>query len=625
MSIHVRSTIRLIRRYSRQYGALSDQDLKQRSLSLKYEAMTGKRLDNLVPQAFGLVTEAVRRTLGLSHYDVQLTCGIQLVAGHIAEMKTGEGKTLTAALPVFLHGLSGRGVHVATVNDYLAKRDHDELQDVYRMLGLTSGVIQGDDTPEVRAQAYRKDVTYASSKEFGFDFLRDQIKRSQLTSGGRDREPVGEDSFVQRPLNFVLVDEADSILIDEARTPLIIGMLDREEESVKQACYVWAQGIAAEFEEGIDFAYSHEKKSVELTLTGRGRMRSLLQNDLTSKVTIRELYDYVQNAIKVRRDFHLDQNYAVVDDEVVILDEFTGRPAEGRQWQGGIHQSVEAKEGVSITPATRQAAMVTVQSFFQQYRTMACMTGTAWTSRREFAKLYQKKVCRIPCHRPIQRVALPVKLFSSFDTKMDAVATEVKAMLAAGRSVLVGTRSVETSEKLSAILNNFGIDHRVLNARHIASEAEVVAAAGQPGAVTVATNMAGRGTDIKLHPDVKKAGGLHVIMTEIHDNERIDWQLIGRGARQGDPGSYRIFVAMDDEILDSGFGPQSAATIRKKFQRKAGGQEAASRSLFRFHRQAQKRVEHKQMVDRMILQKHHSEREERLSDTGQNPWLDVVS
>jgi len=249
MSIHVRSTIRLIRRYSRHYRTLSDQDLKQQSLSLKYEAMTGKRMENLVPQAFGLVTEAARRTLGLTHYDVQL----------------GEGKTLTAALPVFLHGLSGRGVHVATVNDYLAERDHDQLKDVYSLLGLTAGLIQGDDEPEVRAQAYRKDVTYGDSKQFGFDFLRDQIKKSQRSSGGTDRGPMGEDSFVQRPLNFVLVDEADSILLDEARTPLIIGMMDREAESIKQACYAWAQEVATEFKEDDDYSYNFDQKKVELT------------------------------------------------------------------------------------------------------------------------------------------------------------------------------------------------------------------------------------------------------------------------------------------------------------------------------------------------------------------------
>lgn len=613
----VKATIRRIRRYSRQYATLTDADLKQQGLGLKYLAMVGRSIEQLIPQGFALVMQATKRCLNVEHYDVQLACGIHLVAAKIAEMKTGEGKTLTAALPVFLHALSGRGVHVATVNDYLAKRDHDELKPIFEMLGLSVGVVTRDATPDERAIAYRRDITYGSSKEFGFDFLRDRLKRLQSSSDGAstNAQPV------QRPLNFVLVDEADSILIDEARTPLIIGMIDREEEQVKQACYLWATRAAPNFVEDIDFTYDRQRQKVNLNVAGRQRLRELPQDKFTQSVSIRELNDVLENAIKVRRDFQLDRDYAVVADKVVIIDEFTGRPADGRQWQGGIHQSVEAKENIPITPATRQAATVTVQSFFRQYRQMAGMTGTAWTSRREFRKVYRKSVVRIPCHRPVRRNERPVKIFSSADTKFQAIAAETLDMLSQGRSVLIGTRSVDKSERLSVALTSARIEHRVLNANNLPQEAEIIAAAGQPNAVTVATNMAGRGTDIKLHPSVKSAGGLHVILTEIHESARIDWQLIGRGARQGDSGSFRIFVSLDDELIESAFGPRRAERIRKI----AGSRSThIRRSAFAHFKNAQRKLERKHLVDRMILLKRDRDRQERLFETGQDPWLDVV-
>ena len=617
MPTHIKSTIRLIRRYSRQYATLSDAELQKQSLGLKYQAMVGRSIEQLIPQGFALVMQATRRCLKVEHYDVQLECGIHLVAGKVAEMKTGEGKTLTAALPVFLHALSGRGVHIATVNDYLAERDHDELQPIFEMLGLSVGVVTRDATPEQRAIAYRRDITYGSSKEFGFDFLRDRLKRLQNSSGGA----VGEAQLVQRLLNFVLVDEADSILIDEARTPLIIGMIDREEEQVKQACYQWATEAADDFGEDVDFTYDRQRQKVDLTVAGRQRLRELQQNPFTRTVSIRELSEMLENAIKVRRDFQLDRDYAIVGDKVVIIDEFTGRPADGRQWQGGIHQSVEAKEGIAITPATRQAATVTVQSFFRQYRQMAGMTGTAWTSRSEFRKVYKKMVVRIPCHRPVRRTELPVKIFRNFDTKLQAVAAETLEMLSSGRSVLIGTRSVDKSERLSAALTSAGIEHRVLNAKNLPQEAEIITAAGQPNSVTVATNMAGRGTDIKLHSSVKSAGGLHVILTEIHESARIDWQLIGRGARQGDPGSFRIFVSLDDELIESAFGPIRAERIRNM----AGSNSShVRRAAFAHFKNAQRKLERKHLVDRMMLLKRDRDRQERLFETGQDPWLDVV-
>ena len=611
------STIRKIRQLSNSLQSLDDEKLKQESLGLKYKAMSGASLKTLIPRGFALVVEAAQRHLGYSHYDVQLLCGINLVLGHVAEMKTGEGKTLTASLPIFLHALAGRGAHVTTVNDYLAERDLEILKPVYDALGMSSSVVVGAMDSTQRAMAYRKDITYGSAKEFGFDFLRDRLKRLNLRDGGIEPSP---ESLVMRGLHYVLVDEADSILIDEARTPLIIGMVDRAEEAISRDCFHWAAESADTFVEEQDFTYDHMKQKVELTLEGRNRLRQLKQNNGTRQVSIRELYEYMENAIKVRRDFHLDKNYAIQEGKIVIIDEFTGRPAEGRQWQNGIHQSVEAKEGVEITPATRQAARITVQNFFRRYRFLSGMTGTAWTSRREFKKVYKKKVVRIPTHRPVDRTTLPVRLFADFESKMEAVADEVVALLKQGRAVLIGTRSVEKSEKLSELLKQRGVIHRILNAKQIEREAEIVKSAGQPQAVTVATNMAGRGTDIKLHPSVRDSGGLHVILTEIHESQRIDWQLIGRGSRQGDPGSFRIFVAMDDEILEMGLGPKPAT----RFQEKHAKSNHIHRSEYRHFLKAQQKCERKHLVDRMMLLRQDKDRQEQLFESGQDPYLDVV-
>lgn len=611
------TTIRRIRQLSERAQSYDDARLREESLGLKYRAMTGTRLQRLVPQGFALVVEATRRLYGISHYNVQLECGIRLVNGNIAEMKTGEGKTLTAALPTFLHALAGRGAHVVTVNDYLATRDQELLEPIYSALGLSSSVITRDMDPGERSRAYRKEITYGTAKEFGFDFLRDRMKRLRLNVSGLEPSP---DSLVMRSLHFALVDEADSILIDEAGTPLIIGMIDQAEADVAQDCYDWASNCASDFVEDKDYTYDHMKRKVELTAAGRNRLRQIPQNNGTRQVSIRELYEYMENAIKVQRDFQLDKNYAIRDGKIVIIDEFTGRPAEGRQWQKGIHQSVEAKEGVEITSETRQAARVTVQNFFRKYTFLSGMTGTAWNARREFRKVYKKKVVRIPTHKSTRREQLPLRVFPDFDSKMNAIADEIVNVIKQDRAVLVGTRSVEKSERLSNLLKERGVIHRVLNARHLAREAEIVEQAGQIQAVTVATNMAGRGTDIKLHETVQRNGGLHVVLTEIHESGRIDWQLIGRGSRQGDRGSYRIFVAMDDEILKLGLGPRKAKQLAEKYRKT----KAVPRSAFRFFQLAQRKAERKHLVDRMILLKQDKDRQEKLFETGQDPYLDVV-
>ena len=597
----------------------SDEELQQKGLSLKYQASTGAKLQKLIPPAFALVCESARRTVNMVPYKVQLYGAIQIANGHVAEMKTGEGKTLTATLPTFLHSLFDRGAHVVTVNDYLAQRDVEIMGPIYQRLGMSVGLVTADLDPGRRSAAYRSNITYGTAKEFGFDFLRDRMKLASSSS-----RLASKSDLVMRDLRYVLVDEVDSVLVDEARTPLIIGITDAEEEKKKQDCFRWAAKHAAEFIEDTDYQYEHDRRKVSLNLPGVEKVRNLPQSDSTRKFPMRQLYEFVENAIKVRRDFLLDEQYVVQDGKVAIVDEFTGRIAEGRQWQLGIHQAVEAKENLEITPATRQGATITLQAFFRRYEFFGGMSGTIWTSRREFKKVYSKKVVRIPTNRPVDREQMPARIYSDFESKMAAVVEEVQAMQAQGRAVLIGTRSVDKSEWLSHSLAGLGIEHEVLNAHNNESEAEIVAKAGQPGRITVATNMAGRGTDIKLEDSVRKSGGLHVILTELHESQRLDWQLIGRGSRQGDPGSFRIFVAMDDEILLKGLGPKKSSALLKRFSSQQFAGKLLSRSLFKHFTSAQAKLERRHLVDRMILLKQDKERQERHFEMGLDPFCDVV-
>ena len=602
-----------IRRRAAQLQNETDESLKQLGLELKYRAMTKVPVNKLIPEAFALVVEAARRHLDMVHYDVQLLCGVQMAFGRIAEMKTGEGKTLTASLIGYLYALHGQGMHVVTFNDYLAERDCELLRPVYEALGLSCGVLKENLPPDQRKEIYRRDITYGSAKEFGFDFLRDRLAISQ---SGNPK------AGVMRGTHYALVDEADSIMIDEARTPLIIGMVNPAETATTQNCCRWAADVADTFVENTHYTYDHVKQSVELTDAGIRKCRSLPENDSTKTISIQQLYTYVKNAIKVYRDFHRDKNYAVIDDEIVIIDEFTGRPAEGRQWQQGIHQAVQAKENLEVTPTTRQAATITIQSYFNLYDHLCGMTGTAYTSRREFKKVYQKKVARIPTHRPIDRKQLPTQVFQTATQKFDAIAEQIALLVQQGRPVLIGNRSVGASEMLSAALSQRGIKHSVLNAKFLEQEADIVESAGQPGRVTVATNMAGRGTDIKLHPEVKTNGGLHVILTELHESQRIDWQLIGRGSRQGDPGTYQIFLSLEDEILRLGLGPAKAAKLKKRF---AGRRNVSTRETLSFFKQAQRKTERRYLTDRLIVQKQDTDRQKSHFETGQDPYLNVVS
>ncbi|MHB8954877.1 MAG: preprotein translocase subunit SecA [Pirellulaceae bacterium] len=614
--------------YESELQQLDDRVLKKRSLSLRFRAKSGESLPRLLPEAFALVREAACRILQLRHFDVQMLGGIALFHGRIAEMDTGEGKTLTATLPMYLHALMGKGAHLATVNDYLAARDAQTMGPVYELLGLTVGVIQTADRQDQRRRAYACDLTYGTAKEFGFDFLRDRLLLRRmgrtlddfLGDGSSQRWDDSGEQPVQRGAHFALVDEADSILIDEARTPLIIGSLGDKARDQVVATYRWAADHAPQFVEEEDYEYDHDTRKVELTAEGRQKMRALPAPELLRGVGLIDLYEYTERAIKVYRDFHLDRQYVVRDDEIVIVDEFTGRLAEGRKWRDGIHQAIEAKEKVEVTVPTGQAARITIQDLFLRYRFLAGMTGTALTSAGEFRKIYRTRVVRVPTNRPVKRQRLSTRVFGTSHQKWAAVVQEVKELHAAGRPVLIGTRSIDKSQILSQLLSEAGIRHCVLNANEIAKEAEIVALAGGRAEVTVATNMAGRGTDIKLGPNVAEMGGLQVIGTEMHDAARIDRQLYGRCGRQGDPGSYRQYLALDDEIIRNGLGPKYAEKTEKLGLQAAGAVDRYVRIFLR----AQRKVERKHLRDRKMLLHHEKERKKMQREMGQDPFLDTA-
>ncbi len=608
---------------------LSDYELRKRSLALRYRARSGEPLARLLPEAYALVREAGRRKIHMRHFDVQILGGIAMFHRSIVEMRTGEGKTLTATLPMYLHALAGKGCNLATVNDYLARRDAEWMGPIYKALGLTVGVIQTQMPQPQRRKAYACDVTYGTAKEFGFDFLRDRLLLRRIREGQNDLlgamlgdgSTAGHEKPVQREPYFALVDEADSILIDEARTPLIISALPTEEEKLAVECYKWSASVIHEFVEDLDYEYDHEKKTAELTREGRQKVRVLPKPEAMDTVGMFHIYQYIERAVKVDREFIRDRQFVIRDGEVVIVDEFTGRMAEGRKWRDGIHQAVEAKEGVEVTVDTGQAARITVQDFFLRFENLAGMTGTARDSARELRKIYKCRVVAIPTNRPLIRTRLPDLVFGNSDAKWDAVVEEVCRLNAEGRPVLIGTRSIDKSEHLSQLLEEKGIEHQVLNAHHIEAEAEIVARAGLRGKVTVSTNMAGRGTDIKLGEGIAEAGGLHVICTEMHDSARIDWQLRGRCGRQGDPGTFRQYLALDDELLFSGLGPKKS----KRYEEQGKESNGSFDRMFRIFRRSQKKVERRHFRDRKALMYFEKQRKKMQHQMGQDPYLDTPS
>ena len=574
-----------------------------------------------------MVREAGRRALNMRHYEVQLLGGIAMHHGSIAVMQTGEGKTLTATLPIYLAALAGKGAHLATANDYLAARDADLMRPVYDVLGMTVGVVQSDTSRSQRRIAYAADVTYSTAKEFGFDFLRDRLHLRQLEEGhtsliaalvgqGGDQSSLKP---VQRELNFMLVDEADSILIDEARTPLIVSSTPDGQIETKEALYRWAAKVCSQFQEDVHFEQQEDGKAITLNTEGRRLTRSLPHNDLVKQVPAVDIYDQVEQAIFVDQHYIRGRQYVIREGEVVIVDEFTGRLAEGRKWRAGLHQAIEAREGLEISFETGEAARVTIQDLFLKYDRLCGMTGTAASSATELRKIYSVRVDQIPTNRPPQRKQLPDLVYSTAEQKWKAIADEVEMIHKTGRPVLIGSRSIDKSERLSKLLDELGIEHEVLNAKNIAREAEIVAAAGEFGRVTVATNMAGRGTDIKLSKTALELGGLHVICSELHESARIDRQLIGRCGRQGDPGSFRFFMSLEDDIIRSGYGDK----VADKF---ASMERFKPQTLARFasmFRKAQQKIERRYFRARKMLLHQEKMRQDVQREMGQDPYLDT--
>lgn len=537
-----KDTDRELRRYWRivekinelepEISRLSDEELANKTLEFKDKLRQGATLDDIMIPAFAVVREVAKRKVNMRPFDVQLIGAIVLHEGKIAEMKTGEGKTLVATMPAYLNALTGEGVHIVTVNDYLAKRDRYWMGPIYEALGLKVGLLQHDSTPTERREAYNSDITYGTNTEFGFDYLRDNMSLSR-------------EELVQRDFNYAIVDEVDSILIDEARTPLIISGVA---EKPTRLYYQFAQ-IARNLIRDVDYTVDEKLKTVILTETGIRKVEKMLGIDNLYTVGDVDYPAYLMAALKAKELFKKDVDYVVKDGEVIIVDEFTGRLMYGRRYSDGIHQAIEAKEGLKIRQEAQTLASITLQNYFRMYKKLAGMTGTAATEADEFLKIYGLEVVVIPTHKPMIRIDHPDAVYKTEKAKFKAIINEITELYKIGRPVLVGTRSIEKSELLSSMLKRLGIPHQVLNAKYHEKEAEIIAKAGQKGSVTIATNMAGRGVDIVLGEGVVELGGLHIIGTERHESRRIDNQLRGRAGRQGDPGSSRFYVSLEDELM----------------------------------------------------------------------------
>ena len=530
-------------------AAMSEEELKGQTEKFKNRLAQGETLDDLLPEAFATVREAAKRELGMEHFPVQLIGGIVLHQGRIAEMRTGEGKTLVSTCPAYLNALAGNGVHVVTVNDYLAKRDSEWMGRVHRYLGLTVGTVLNEMSTEERQAAYACDITYVTNNELGFDYLRDNMA-------------IYKSQQVLRGLNYCIIDEVDSVLIDEARTPLIIS---GKSSKLYELCDILAQQLergeeSAEFskinailgeeiEETGDFIVNEKEKTVNLTQQGVEKVEKYFHINNLADAENLEIQHNIILALRAHNLMFRDKDYVVKDDEVLIVDEFTGRIMNGRRYSDGLHQAIEAKEHVQVKRESRTLATITFQNFFNKFKKKAGMTGTAQTEEKEFRNIYSMDVIQIPTNRPVQRIDLDDAVYKSKKEKFQAVVDEIQAIHETGAPVLVGTIAIETSELLSSMLRKRGIKHNVLNAKFHEQEAAIVAEAGVHGAVTIATNMAGRGTDIKLDDEAKAAGGLHIVGTERHESRRIDNQLRGRAGRQGDPGQSQFFISLEDDLM----------------------------------------------------------------------------
>lgn len=515
-----------------QMQQLSDEELKAQTPKLKERIAQGATTAELLPEAFATIREASKRVLGMRHFDVQLMGGIALYNGSISEMKTGEGKTLTATLPLYLVALEGKGAHVVTVNDYLAKRDALEMGVLYNWLGLSVGCILSQISDEERQVAYRADITYGTNNEFAFDYLRDNMKFSL-------------EEYVQRAHHFCIVDEVDSILIDEARTPLLISGPSEGDPSL----YYVANDIIPKLTKGVHYTIDEKARTAMFSDDGIIMVQEILKLENLFNIEHSNLLHHLNQSLKAHALFKIDVDYVNRDGQIIIVDEFTGRLKEGSRWSDGLHQSVEAKEGVQIKSENQTLASITFQNYFKLYKKLAGMTGTADTEAEEFQKIYNLDVVVIPTNLPMKRLDEADIIYKNKAAKYKAVAELIKTLHAKGQPVLVGTIAIETSELISNYLKKEGIPHEVLNAKQHEREAEIIKNAGQPGAVTIATNMAGRGTDIKLTPETKAAGGLYILGTERHESRRIDNQLRGRSGRQGDPGNSKFFLSLEDDLM----------------------------------------------------------------------------
>ncbi|QNQ80724.1 preprotein translocase subunit SecA [Lactobacillus sp. PV034] len=571
--------------YADEYEKLSDDELKAKTPEFRKRLENGETLDDILPEAFATAREGARRVLGLYPYRVQIIGGISLHFGNISEMMTGEGKTLTATMPVYLNALTGKGVHVVTVNEYLSSRDESEMGQLYKWLGLTVGLNLNSMSPDEKREAYNCDVTYSTNSELGFDYLRDNMV-------------VYKEQMVQRPLNYAIIDEVDSILIDEARTPLIIsgqatqsnGDYIRADRFVKTLVEDKSDDDVDDDEDHGDYKIDWPTKTINLTNQGieKACKHFGLKNlyDIDNQV----LVHHIDQALRANYIMLKDIDYVVNDGEVMIVDSFTGRVMEGRRYSDGLHQAIEAKEGVQIQEESKTQATITYQNFFRMYKKLSGMTGTGKTEEEEFREIYNMQVITIPTNKPKARIDMPDRLYPNLDSKFHAVVEEIKERHAKGQPVLVGTVAIESSERLSNLLNQAGIPHAVLNAKNHAKEAEIIMNAGQKGAVTIATNMAGRGTDIKLGPGVKELGGLAVIGTERHESRRIDNQLRGRSGRQGDPGVTRFYLSLEDDLMKR-FGSERIKAFLDRISDNDEDKVIESKMITNQVESAQKRVE----------------------------------
>ena len=560
--------------YSDQMAALSDEQLKAKTEEFKQRYQKGETLDQLLYEAFAVVREAAKRVLGLYPYPVQIMGGIVLHHGDVPEMRTGEGKTLTATMPVYLNALAGEGVHVVTVNEYLSERDATEMGELYSWLGLSVGINLAAKSPAEKREAYACDITYSTNSEIGFDYLRDNMV-------------VRAENMVQRPLNYALVDEVDSILIDEARTPLIVsGPVSSEINQL----YHMADSFVKTLEKD-DYIIDVQSKTIGLSDSGIDKAESYFKLDNLYDIENVALTHFIDNALRANYIMILDIDYVVSEEqEILIVDQFTGRTMEGRRYSDGLHQAIEAKEGVPVQDETKTSASITYQNLFRMYKKLSGMTGTGKTEEEEFREIYNIRVIPIPTNRPVARIDHPDLLYPSLESKFRAVVEDVKERYQKGQPVLVGTVAVETSDYLSKKLVAAGVPHEVLNAKNHYKEAQIIMNAGQRGAVTIATNMAGRGTDIKLGEGVRELGGLCVIGTERHESRRIDNQLRGRAGRQGDPGESQFYLSLEDELMKR-FGSERIKAVLERFNLSEEESVIRSNMLTRQVEAAQKRVE----------------------------------